>query len=306
MSSPKKLQVSGLWCASCASALEKRLSEHPEVNRVKVQFVTNTLELETQSGQEIDFHQLNDWIQDLGYRVSPLWDGESAGDKISEQSLWNQISPLIYLGITSFFSMWSLFFSIAYYLEKVHIWATLSGVAASVGSVIGLVPFTRMAWSHMKLKGVTIDLLIVVSTSLLLFLSWWSWAYDQRWMFFESTIMALALVLGARSLEHRLRTKLQKELWLPTRPQGEVDLWLAGGWQKASITKVKVGRRLRLQVDTSGVLRIEPPVDGELVSCGEHEGVWVDESFLPGKLNLFGKNGEKQFMQVLAYSVLPR
>jgi cation transport ATPase len=197
MSSPKKLQVSGLWCASCASALEKRLSEHPEVNRVKVQFVTNTLELETQSGQEIDFHQLNDWIQDLGYRVSPLWDGESAGDKISEQSLWNQISPLIYLGITSFFSMWSLFFSIAYYLEKVHIWATLSGVAASVGSVIGLVPFTRMAWSHMKLKGVTIDLLIVVSTSLLLFLSWWSWAYDQRWMFFESTIMALALVLGA-------------------------------------------------------------------------------------------------------------
>ncbi|MCS6838287.1 MAG: HAD family hydrolase [Bdellovibrionaceae bacterium] len=276
----QRFQVSGLWCASCAQALEKKIAQLPGVNQVRVNFVTNSLELVTVDAYR--FSDLNRWIAPLGYRLYPLWD-----KSLHHHFHW-WMDQKILLGVTGFFSMWSFVFSLAYYLSDVPILGFLSGGFASLGSLIGLVPFVVMAYHNIRLGTITIDLLIVVSNLMLLGLSWYSLVTGKPFVYFESTIMALVLVLAARFWESYLRDQLQKKLWTPTRPEGTLKVFVGGEWTLSSLDQIRVGRHVLLGRN-HGSDQSVIPFDGVIRKLSGSSSVWVDESLFTGEVKPVAK-----------------
>lgn len=263
--------VFGMWCTSCAKALEKHVSKLDGVEQVKVDFATAQVTVKSLS--KLDQNKLSDSVSELGYSLLKSFSNQTDVDfKIVKQSY------LIRNSIVSFLSMWSVAFSVSFYAggAKEFLWA--SAVTGLVGALYGLLPILKMAYISVKTLTITFDLLVAIANLSLIFVSTSNLLSGRNGVFFESIAMAVSVVLWSRYLDLQTRFKLRSHILKDLiQTEIEVDVEISGEWKKNNLQAVKEGRNARVFADQ------QLPFDG--ISLTE-DVIYVDNSHLTGESTL--------------------
>src|SRR5690606_33483348 len=97
------LSVEGMWCASCAMALQRSLGRIPGIEEVVVNFISGSALLRW-NPESTDLSQVVARAEKLGYKLSLMLDGDRLTDSLTAQSRRIRLQ----LVIAVVFGMWSM------------------------------------------------------------------------------------------------------------------------------------------------------------------------------------------------------
>lgn len=200
--------VRGMFCASCAMAVQRVIEKVPGVLSSHVNF-TSGAALVHWDPAEFDFQRLFDCVDALGYELSPLLDNNELN-----QSLMAQASRIrLQLIIATFFGMWSMLGSWMLYLgvdAVAGIEPRLIGWAATLFSLPVVLysgaDFYRAAWKTLRAKVPGMDFLVSLGVWGSLALSLLNLFHGTAAVYVDAATMLITFLLLGRLIEIRART----------------------------------------------------------------------------------------------------
>ncbi|EDY83374.1 E1-E2 ATPase subfamily, putative [Verrucomicrobiia bacterium DG1235] len=197
----KLFQVSGLWCSSCAKALERATGSIPGIEASSVDFATHTLRARGQS--ENSFAELIKRTLSLGYSISPFRD---VRDSVKTSQLQFR-QELVRAAILSVFTFWTMAFALVEYFEpagplsdqEFRWYALASGLLASTGIAFGANKIYTIGLLGLARGKPTIDSLLCLTSISCLAISFLNFWQGSRDLYFDSAIGTLALVACIRA-----------------------------------------------------------------------------------------------------------
>lgn len=272
------LDVRGMWCTSCANALERVLQRQPGTLDARVSFASESATIEWDP-RRTSLAQLIEAAAKLGYACVP--ESEAPDRRAHTAALLQDLT--IRLAVAAFCSMWVMtaqttlyFTSAATVPEPARYWlAVLAGVAALPVVAYCAQPFFRAAWRTLRARVPGMDCLVAMGTSASCLLSVVQLARGESTVYFDSAAMIVTFLLAGRWLETRVRSRTADavrtllELPAPTArvldADGTQTVVLAKRVSRGSLVRVLPGERL--------------PLDG-IVSEGRSS---LDRSLLTGE-----------------------
>ncbi len=269
--------VRGMFCASCAMAVQRVIEKVPGVLSSNVNF-TSGAALVHWDPEEFDFNRLFDRVYDLGYEMSPLLDSNELN-----QSLLDQTSRIrLQLIIAAFFGMWSMLGSWMLYfgIEAVAgVNALLVGWAATAFSLPVILysgsDFYRAGWKTLRAGVPGMDALISLGVWGSLFLSLWHLSRGSPTVYVDAATMLVTFLLVGRLIEiharkHNLTAidalrQLLPETARRVQRDGKKELVPLKAVQAGELVYVQAGERI--------------PVDG-MIEAGDSQ---LDASLLTGE-----------------------
>ena len=255
--------VQGLWCTSCALAVEAQLERLPGVTSASLHYPSATL-LVCGHPEALDESALASAVRRIGYRLGPP---EAAGD--AEARLEQESRYLILrLLIAASFGMWTMLASLLIYagalphagLEQVLAWVS-GAFALPVVAYAGL-PFYRAAWRTLRARRPGMDALVSLGTLGAVGVSLWLLYRGSAEVYFDTAVMLILLLLAGRLVETLCRHRGLRALHVLHTPPGDVRRRQWGRWENCPVEAVAQGDFLR--VEQGEVL----PLDG-MLSEGE-------------------------------------
>lgn len=239
--------ISGLKCQGCVTALEGLISQHSEVNQVKINFITESMSIK--SDRKYSVSMLNEFLEPLGYRASSL-----------EQS-YSNLEPSIKkskirLSVAVCFGMWTLAFSFVKYFSP-----DLTQVnQGMLGFVLLLVSYPvvsfaaldiyRMAYLNLKNKLYSMDVLITLGVFSSWTLSTINLINNKMQVYYDTCVMLVMVTLVVRQIQSHYKNKKQQQIkkWQQEFPK---EVLLADHAQDLiPIEQVKAGDRLVIRPGT--------------------------------------------------------
>jgi P-type Cu+ transporter len=272
------LDVRGMWCTSCANALERVLRRQPGVLDAQVSFPSESALLQLDPAAT-SLPQVLHQAARLGYECVP--EGEGHDRRAHFAKVKRELS--IRLVVALFFSMWVMIAQWTLYIapegsisSSVQYWlASFAGL--STIPIIGYcaLPFFRAAWRTLRARAPGMDFLVAMGASASCLLSGWRLVQGQSTVYFDSAVMIVTFLLAGRLLETTLRSKssdaVRGLLELPPETAQVLD---SNGLETCVLAK---------RVARGSVVRIRPgervPLDG-VVAKGESS---LDRSILTGE-----------------------
>ncbi|RDB43994.1 cation-transporting P-type ATPase [Halomonas sp. DQ26W] len=251
--------VQGLWCTSCALAVEAQLTRLPGVMSASLHYPSATL-LVCGQPETLDEDVLASAVRRIGYRLGPP---EAAGD--AEARLEQESRYLILrLLIAASFGMWTMLASLLIYAgalpdagrELVLAWVS-GAFALPVVTYAGL-PFYRAAWRTVRARRPGMDALVSLGTLGAVAVSLWLLYRGSPEVYFDTAVMLILLLLAGRLVETLCRHRGLRALQALHMPPGDVRRQQRGRWRNCPVKAVAHGDCLR--VDEGEVL----PLDGVL------------------------------------------
>lgn len=233
--------VYGLWCSSCASALETQFRKIDGVQSANVNFGMAQATIRTVN--PVSRSVFEKMAETMGYVLM-----EPFSKTTDEDFSRTKRSYQLRLAIVSFFSMWSMAFSLAYYTGEGEAFLYLSFATALPGIIYGSIPILKAALVSLQAKKLTFDLLFSVANTTLFLVSLQGLLSQQRTIYFESILMSIGLVLWARYFDvnnrFAVRDGLIKELDYTTS-----DVWvkIKDAWTKGPLKSVREGRLVKFE-----------------------------------------------------------
>jgi len=198
--------VEGLWCVSCAMALQRVLQRVPGVSSATVNFTSGSA-LVTWAPDLIDFVQLLRRASDLGYALSPV-----RGDGELEAALHRQAKRIrLQLTIAVVFGMWSMLGSWVLYLnaDEVADQAMVIGWASVLASLPVITysawDFYRAAVRSLRAGIAGMDVFASVAALGSLFVSVWNLTIGSTAIFTDAATMLITFLLIGRLIEIHAR-----------------------------------------------------------------------------------------------------
>lgn len=269
--------VRGMFCASCAMAVQRVIEKVPGVLSSNVNF-TSGAALVRWDPEQFDFNRLFGRVHDLGYEMSPLLDSNELN-----QSLLAQASRIrLQLIIAAFFGMWSMLGSWMLYfgIEAVTgIDALLVGWAATAFSLPVILysglDLYRAGWKTVRAGVPGMDALVSLGVWGSLFLSLWNLSRGSPAVYVDAATMLVTFLLVGRLIEIHARKhnlvainalrQLLPETARLVQPDGKKELVALETVQAGELVYVQAGERI--------------PVDG-LIETGASQ---LDASLLTGE-----------------------
>lgn len=279
--------VRGMFCASCAMAVQHVIERVPGVVASNVNF-TSGAALVKWDPEHFEFRDLFDRVQGLGYEMSPLLDSNELN-----RSLLAQASRIrLQLIVAAFFGMWSMLGSWMLYLgiEAVAgIDPLLVGWSATIFSLpvvlySGL-DFYRAGWKTVRAGVPGMDALVSLGVWGSLLLSLWNLSRGSPAVYVDAATMLVTFLLVGRLIEIQARKhnlgaidalrQLLPETARVVQAGGEKEVVPLESIQAGALVHVLAGERI--------------PVDG-IIETGASQ---IDASLLTGEsLPLLRKAGE--------------
>src|SRR5260370_4638924 len=275
------LDVRGMWCTSCANALERVLSRHAGVLEAKVNFASESALVQWDPAAT----SLRDLLADtarLGYECAP--DGESHDRRAHFAKIKGDLS--LRLIIALFFSMWAMVAQWSLYLAPAgsmsataQYWlAVFSGLSAAPVMGYCAAPFFRAAWRTVRARAPGMDFLVTLGASACCLLSVWQLFEGRSTVYFDSAVMIVTFLLIGRLLDAVVRSRssdaVRYLLDLPPETAEAVD---ADGSESIGLAK---------RVSLGSVIRIRPayrvPLDGIIIQGSSA----LDRSIVTGETAL--------------------
>jgi Cu+-exporting ATPase len=253
------LDVRGMWCTSCANALERVLRRQAGVLDAKVNFASESALVQWDSGATT-LSDLVDHAARHGYECVP--DGESHDRRALFAKIKSDLS--LRLVVALFFSMWVMVAQWSLYLAPegsigltAQYWLALfSGLCAAPVIGYSAAPFFAAARRSLRARAPGMDFLVTMGASAACLLSVWRLFESRSTVYFDSAVMIVTFLLVGRLLEAVVRSRssdaVRSLLELPPEtaevldPSGSESLMLAKRVSRGSIIRIRPGERVPL------------------------------------------------------------
>jgi Cu+-exporting ATPase len=292
------LAIEGMTCSACVSRVEKALAEVPGVVRAEVNLATKTARVETSQAPSTE--SLVAAVEDIGYGATPIAATDlGSGDRRAEaRARKARGAALVALAIASPFliAMAAMPFG-RDLMPSPLVQAVLAGLLQ-----FGLgARFYRSAWTALRNRTGTMDLLVALGTSAAYGLSLYLWASSPvheghaPHLYFESAAVVIAFILLGKWLEERATSEtgsairalstLRASTARVLGPEGET-IKPIGEIRLGDQVSVRAGERLpvdgRITTGTASV--DESMVTGESLPVAKQPG----DGVIAGTINLDG------------------
>lgn len=249
----KRFQIGGMSCINCAQDLEKTLQKNPQIQRVQVNFASETAEIVS----DLSPSELITIIGQTGYSA------ELQRAALPEKSLSWRIIILLFIALFFLIEMMAMFFHQHLFPS---FWVFLS---ASVAQILAY-PFYRQA----SFRSPNMATLVVTGTTAVYLYSVYLYFSGSEALYFEASSMVIAFVSIGKWLEERTKRhslNALSELLKLTPPT--VEKITNGESLTISASKIKMGDVLKIQTGERLC------ADGVLLSGG----LVCDEAHLTGE-----------------------
>ncbi|MCE8019622.1 cation-translocating P-type ATPase [Halomonas sp. MCCC 1A11036] len=275
--------VQGLWCTSCALAVEAQLKRLPGIGAASVHYPSATLLVEGEP-EALDERRLEVAVRRLGYRLGPPEAVADAEARLDAESRYLTLRLLMAV----VFGMWTMLASLLIYAgampraELDLIMAWVSGAFALPVVTYVALPFYRAGWRTTRAWRPGMDALVALGALTAVGVSLWLLAHGSPEVYFDTAVMLVTLLLVGRLVETLCRHRGLRALQALHRPPAQVQRWEADAWQPCALEAVTVGDRLRVEpgetLPLDGILR-----DGEaLLDLSPLTGESAPRRCLPG------------------------
>ncbi|WP_416137236.1 heavy metal translocating P-type ATPase [Halomonas sp. HK25] len=191
--------VEGMWCTSCALAIEYRLRRLPGVSRAGVDYLSATLLVEG-APDAVTPERIGAAVGRLGYRLCDLASAPDARHRLDAESR----ALAGRLLVAAAFGMWTMLASLLIYagalpeprLERVLAW--VSGAFALPVVTIAAWPFYRAAWRTLRAGRPGMDALVSLGVLGALMVSVWLLGRGSAEVYFDTAVMLVVLLLAGR------------------------------------------------------------------------------------------------------------
>jgi len=260
------LPVTGMSCASCASTIEKQLSETPGVVNASVNFATGAAAVDFDP-RRATAKELAGVIEKLGYHVPATADESEEIEQKQYRSLWRHFWVAAILGTP------------VAVLGMAH--AGLNWIQLLLTAPVAIysgAPFYSAAWSALRHRTANMNTLVTLGAgSAFLYsaiVTIWPLGPHESPVYFEAAAIIIALILLGRILE--------------SRAKGRASAAIAKliGFQPKTARVLRDGMEVDIPIESvaiGDIVTVRPgekiPVDGVVVE-GESD---VDESMLTGE-----------------------
>ncbi|MFZ6801150.1 heavy metal translocating P-type ATPase [Undibacterium sp. Di24W] len=215
------LSVAGIRCAACIQLIEFRVSQLHGIDSFRINPISQKAQLRWYASQ-IDLKQILQAIVDVGYAAFP------ANQSLSEFQSKEKNLALWRLFVAGFAMMQVMMYAFPAYLVPVP---SLDGdltpdldrllkIASLIITlpVIGFsaIPFFKGAWRDLKYQHIGMDVPVALGILLTFVASCWATFFGGA-VYFDSAIMFVFLLLGARFIEENVKRKTSAALSVLTQ-----------------------------------------------------------------------------------------
>ncbi len=272
----KEFDITGMHCAACVKRVENVVSKLDGVEDVKVNLLTRKGTVDLKEGTGLTAEAIIGAIQGIGFGAE---EADPTKQEIEKQDLKKPIARFVIAACMAVPMMVSMFlpnFGLEDYMLPIGVEFVLASVAQFGPGLV----FYKGAWSAIKSGALTMDVLVVMGTSVAYLFSIYHWlimvhpAGHHPQVYFETSAWLITFILLGKLLEEvakgRTSEALQKLIALqPAVAHVERD----GQVVDTPTSQVKPGDRIQVRAGE------KIPVDGTLL-----EGYsTVDESMLTGE-----------------------
>lgn len=272
----KEFDITGMHCAACVKRVENVVSKLDGVEDVKVNLLTRKGTVDLKEGTGLTAEAIIGAIQGIGFGAE---EADPTKQEIEKQDLKKPIARFVIAACMAVPMMVSMFlpnFGLEDYMLPIGVEFVLASVAQFGPGLV----FYKGAWSAIKSGALTMDVLVVMGTSVAYLFSIYHWLImvhpvgHHPHVYFETSAWLITFILLGKLLEEvakgRTSEALQKLIALqPAVAHVERD----GQVVDIPTSQVKLGDRIQVRAGE------KIPVDGTLL-----EGYsTVDESMLTGE-----------------------
>lgn len=203
------VSIEGMWCASCALAVERTLARAPGVTAASTSFAGGSA-LVRWDPERIDLDELFARVERLGYGIVPLVESQELERQIDAQAraVWMR------LAVAGFFGMWSMLGSVALYLDSALAaspqgwWIAFASCLAGLPVVTwSALAFYRAGWRTLRAGVPGMDALVSTGVLASCLLSAWSLARGSADVYVDTATMLVGFLLCGRLIELHARRR---------------------------------------------------------------------------------------------------
>lgn len=197
--------VSGMWCASCAMALERAISRVPGVESTTVNFTSQSA-LIIWDVESIDFKTLLERVERLGYGIHLMAeeDNNEAALKKQYKRLVMQLTLALFFGMWSMMGSWILYLSINPPSVEYKIALATFFLSFPVIFYSGL-DFYKAAFKTLRVGVAGMDALISMGVWGSFLISLWHLLMGDTKMYVDAATMLITFLLIGRVIEIRAK-----------------------------------------------------------------------------------------------------
>lgn len=269
-SQPMALGVGGMSCASCASRLERVLSQSPGVLEASVNLATEQAQLSVLAGMPAQ--QIEEAVRRAGFE--PRWPDEAeAAEPLAEPHswlpVWWPVALAALLSLPLALPMLGALLGWHWLPHPLLQWLLATPVQFWLGA-----RFYRAGWRALRAGSGNMDLLVAMGTSAAYGLSVYLLWQGERHLYFEASAVVITLVLLGKHLEARAKRQTTSAIRAlqALRPEQACRL-TAQGEEWVQVSRLQLGDRLKVRPGE------RVPADGRILR-GDSE---LDESLLTGE-----------------------
>ncbi|GAB2783502.1 heavy metal translocating P-type ATPase [Halomonas shantousis] len=265
----------GMWCSSCAFAIEHYLERQAGVEQASVNFVSGTAFVQW-NPERTDFDALSARVDRLGYVLSSSPSATAGRARLAREKR----ALVTRLVVSVAFGMWTVMASALLYFNY-GLGARVDWVIAIVASVLALpvvsyagLPFYRAAWRTLRAGRPGMDVLVSLGVlSAVLFSLWHLWRGSAD-VYVDTAVMLITLLLVGRLVEMYSRQDgLEALAALDDLTPETVRVWQENAWCQLSVDQVPPGARVAVEEHEA------VPFDGILVNAH----ALIDRAVLTGE-----------------------
>lgn len=267
--------ITGMHCAACVGRIEKVVKNLAGVDDVKVNLLTHRASVEVDGGSTVTSDTIIETIEKIGFGATVLEANEldntapEEGEKKSLLKIW---APFVIAAVMSIPLMLSMVGHTLWNLPMLP-----HGLEFIMATIVQFGPgavFYKNAWRAVRSGALTMDVLVVLGTTVAYLFSIYNWLWGGNSLYFETSAWLITFILLGRLLEERAKGKtseaLKKLIGLQAR---YAHIVTAEGTKDVPLQEVTIGATLLVK---SGE---KVPVDGVIVDGAST----VDESMLTGE-----------------------
>ena len=197
------VSIDGMWCGSCALAVERTIAKVPGVTWASTSFAGGSA-LVRWDPQRFDPAELFARVERLGYRIVPLIETGEMEQRIDTQAraVW------VRLAVAAFFGMWSMLGTLALYLDAELAgspqgwWVALGAACAAMPVVtFSALAFYRAGWRTLRAGVPGMDALVSSGVLTASLLSAWRLAQGSSEVYVDTATMLVGFMLCGRLIE---------------------------------------------------------------------------------------------------------
>lgn len=272
----KEFDITGMHCAACVKRVENVVSKLDGVEDVKVNLLTRKGTVDLKEGTGLTAEAIIGAIQGIGFGAE---EADPTKQEIEKQDLKKPIARFVIAACMAVPMMVSMFlpnFGLEDYMLPIGVEFVLASVAQFGPGLV----FYKGAWSAIKSGALTMDVLVVMGTSVAYLFSIYHWlimvhpAGHHPQVYFETSAWLITFILLGKLLEEVAKGRTSEALQMLIALQPAVaHVERDGQVVDIPTSQVKPGDRIQVRAGE------KIPVDGTLL-----EGYsTVDESMLTGE-----------------------